>query len=223
VSAALTDGGRASATADGHANRKALTQHKILRASMELFSARGYHQTSTSQIAARAGVSRASIFWHFSDKATLFAATCRHFLGPFRESLERGRESEDPRERILRQIDAYQAFMREHRATIRAFVGWVFASQPHAAALRTELLAINRDFQIGLERNLVEILEHADEAPGLAAIIVAALHGDMLLTLGEHRAGESSPRVFLERLLFERFAPAAPRASRAAALPSASA
>ena len=189
------------------ASRKALTQQKILRASMELFSARGYHRTSTSQIAARAGVSRTSIFWHFSDKATLFGETCRHFLVPFRESLERGRAQGDPRERIQRQIDAYQAFIHEQGATIRAFVSWIFASQPHAAALRDELLAIHREFENGLARDLADLLEDPSEAPALAAMTVATLHGEMLITLGRKTPGVTSPRAALEWLLFERMTP----------------
>jgi AcrR family transcriptional regulator len=188
------------------AGRKALTQQKILCASMELFATRGYHRTSTSQIAARAGVSRASIFWHFSDKATLFGDTCRHFLVPFRESLERGREHADPRERIARQIDAYDAFIREQRATIRAFVGWIFASQPHALPLRDELLALHREFQAGLARDLAELLSDPAEAPALAAMTVAVLHGELLITLGRETPYAASPRAALERLLFERIA-----------------
>ena len=44
---------------DDRPGRKAVTQERILRASMELFSARGFDRTSISQIAARSGVSRA--------------------------------------------------------------------------------------------------------------------------------------------------------------------
>jgi len=193
----------------GVAGRKALTQQKILRASMELFATRGYHRTSTSQIAARAGVSRASIFWHFSDKATLFGETCRHFLVPFRESLARGRGHGDPRERIVRQIDAYESFVREQRATIRAFVSWIFASQPHALSLRDELLALHREFQSGLARDLAALLADPSEAPALAAMTVAVLHGELLITLGREAPHATSPRAALERLLFERIAPRA--------------
>jgi AcrR family transcriptional regulator len=182
-----------------------MTQQKILRASMELFSTRGYHRASTAQIAARAGVSRAAIFWHFTDKPTLFGESCRHFIVPFRESLEEGRRQSDPRERIVRQIDAYEAFVREHRATLRAFVSWIFASQPQAEFLRGELLALHREFQSGLARDLAELLADPAEAPALAEMAVAALHGEMLITLGREPRGRA--RVALERVLFERMMP----------------
>jgi AcrR family transcriptional regulator len=192
------------------AARKALTQEKILSAAMELFSTRGYHRTSTSQIASRAGVSRASIFWHFSDKATLFGATTKHFLVPFRRSLEQGRALARPRDRILRQIDAYHAFVRERRATIRALLSWISASQPHARALRDELLALNGDFQRGLERDLAETLANPAEAAGFAAMIVAALHGELLLSLGGSPRGAGSRLSFLDQLLRDRLTPEGP-------------
>jgi AcrR family transcriptional regulator len=188
----------------GTANRKAQTQQKILRASMELFATRGYHRTSTAQIAALAGVSRASIFWHFSDKATLFGETCRHFLVPFRDSLERGRTHADPRERIRRQVDAYESFIREQSDTIRAFVSWIFASQPHAASLRQELLALHRAFEAGIARDLAEILEDPASGARMASMVVAALHGNLLLSLGRDPAGTEAVRAFLERTVFER-------------------
>jgi AcrR family transcriptional regulator len=204
-----TDGRRSEI---GGSSRKAVTQQKILGASMLLFATRGYHRTSTAQIAARAGVSRASIFWHFSDKATLFGETCRHFLVPFRESLEGSGGDSDPRQRILDKVAVYESFVREQRETIRAFVSWIFASQPHADFLRLELLAINGAFRGGLERDLAEILQRPVEAAHLAGMIVAMLHGDMLLSLGgtprdRHPQRRAPVHLLLDRLLPERAQP----------------
>jgi AcrR family transcriptional regulator len=191
--------------------RKAHTQERILRAAMELFATRGYHRTSTSQIAHRAGVSRASIFWHFSDKATLFDATARHFLVPFRRSLGRGRALASARDRVLHQVDAYHAFVREHRATIRAFLAWIFTAQPHAASLRRELLALHRDFQCGLSDDLAEVLGGRSEAAALASLVVSALHGDLLLSLGGDPVAPPSALSVVKDLLAERVeAPAQP-------------
>ena len=195
--------------------RKAHTQERILRAAMELFATRGYHRTSTSQIAHRAGVSRASIFWHFSDKATLFDATARQFLVPFRDALARGRALASARDRILHQVDAYHAFVREHRVTIRAFLAWIFTAQPHAASLRRELLALHRDFHGGLTDDLAELLGGRSEASSLASLAAAALHGDLLLSLGGDAIAPPSALSVVKDLLAERVeAPAhAPRAA----------
>lgn len=186
--------------------RKARTQERILRAAMELFATRGYHRTSTSQIALRAGVSRASIFWHFSDKETLFEATARHFLVPFRAALERGRALPSAHDRLLHRIDTYHGFVREHRATIRAFLAWIFAARPHAASLRRELLALDRDFRSGLADDLSEVLGSPARASALAAIVAAALHGDLLLSLGGTTAGSPATLDLVKELVAERIA-----------------
>jgi len=188
-------------------NRKVQTQEKILRAAMDLFALRGYDRTSIRQIATRAGVSRASIFWHFSDKATLFDETCRHFLIPFRESLERSADHSDPRQRILQQIDAYERFVEEQRRTIHSFVSWVFASQPRAESLRDELMILHRAFQRRLGADLTEILGNQTEAEDLAAVLTSLLHGNMLLNLGAAPPETRISRSELLRRLLARILP----------------
>ena len=49
-------------------------QENILKAALSLFAAEGYHATSTSAIAKRAGVSEALIFRHFKNKEGLLQA-----------------------------------------------------------------------------------------------------------------------------------------------------
>jgi AcrR family transcriptional regulator len=168
---------------DEKPGRKAITQERILRASMELFSARGFDRTSISQIAARSGVSRATIFWHFGNKATLFQETCKHFLVPFRQSLEQSFVHLEPRVRVADQISAYEQFVSQNRETIHAFVSWVFSSPEPADSLRHELLALHSAFITSIERALHELLNDPREAAELTTTIVSLLHGNMLLTL----------------------------------------
>ncbi len=80
---------------------KAATQDRILQAAMSLFMRRGYARTSVTQIASKAGVSRAAVFWHFSDKDTLFRAAAKQFVVPFREGLARHMRHLEPRKRII--------------------------------------------------------------------------------------------------------------------------
>jgi len=169
---------------DDRGGRKAVTQEKILRASMELFAARGFDRTSISQIAARSGMSRATIFWHFGNKATLFQETCKHFLVPFRQSLEQSLVQLEPAARLDDQIAAYERFVTENRETIHAFVSWVFSSPEPADSLRRELLALHAAFVATIERALAELLEDPREAAELATTLVSLLHGNMLLALG---------------------------------------
>ncbi len=150
---------------------------------MELFSARGFEKTSISQIAARSGVSRATIFWHFGNKATLFQETCRHFLVPFRQSLERSLVHLEPSVRVVDQIATYERFVSENRTTIHAFVSWVFSSPAPADSLRRELLALHAAFVGSIGRALGEVMDDPLEAAELTTTLVSMLHGNMLLTL----------------------------------------
>lgn len=191
--ARVDDGGDATPTPsdarregpkDDRGGRKAITQEKILQAAMELFAARGFDRTSISQIAARSGVSRATIFWHFGNKATLFHETCKHFLVPFRQSLEQSLVQLEPAARLDDQIAAYERFVAGNRETIHAFVSWVFSSPEPADSLRRELLALHSAFVASIERALAELLEDPREAAELATTLVSLLHGNMLLALG---------------------------------------
>ena len=174
---------------------------------MELFARRGYERASISQIAERSGVSRASIFWHFSDKATLFRETCRHFLVPFHRSLERSGDNADPRERVLEQIDAYQSFVEGQIGTLRSFISWVFTAGPVAHPLLEELMALHQAFQRRLEGDLGEILGDPDEASRCAATLISLLHGNLILSLGHAPTTERSPRADLARALVDRLIP----------------
>ena len=70
---------------------KTLSEQKheaILRAAVDEFQENGYQSTSMDRIAERAGVSRATVFWHFSEKASLFRESFSRLMAPFRASLD---------------------------------------------------------------------------------------------------------------------------------------
>jgi AcrR family transcriptional regulator len=52
------------ATAGPH-NQSQDSRDEILKAAIELFANRGFHETSMSEVAREAKVSKALIFWHF--------------------------------------------------------------------------------------------------------------------------------------------------------------
>src|SRR5688572_13109741 len=48
-----------------------LTRQRLVRAALELFTTRGYHDTTTAQIAKKAGVAEGTIYRHFASKQQL--------------------------------------------------------------------------------------------------------------------------------------------------------
>ncbi len=53
------------------------TRRRLLTAAGEVFAERGFHDATIKQITDRAGASLASVNYHFSDKAELYAAVIR--------------------------------------------------------------------------------------------------------------------------------------------------
>jgi AcrR family transcriptional regulator len=98
---------------------KEATQDRILHAAMDLFMRRGFSRTSVTQIANKAGVSRAAVFWHFSDKDTLFRAAAKEFVVPFRKALGRKLTHLEPRKRVVELITFYEEFVDQNRPNIR--------------------------------------------------------------------------------------------------------
>ena len=56
-----------------------VSRGEILDAALACFSERGYHGTSVDDIAARAGLSKGAIYWHFAGKRELFLALVDRF------------------------------------------------------------------------------------------------------------------------------------------------
>lgn len=64
------------------------TAKSILNAAEELFSERGFAETSLRNITTKAGVNLAAVNYHFGSKKELIQAVFARFLAPFTENLE---------------------------------------------------------------------------------------------------------------------------------------
>ena len=56
------------------------TRRKILNAALDLFSEKGFHASTTRNIAKNAGVNEVTLFRHFKTKAALFQATIEEIM-----------------------------------------------------------------------------------------------------------------------------------------------
>ena len=169
---------------------KAATQDRILQAAMSLFMRRGYARTSVTQIASKAGVSRAAVFWHFSDKDTLFRAAAKQFVVPFREGLGRHLRHLEARKRIDELISYYEQFVEQNRPNIVAFVNWVLESPEHSGPMRDELLGLHEAFRVEVEVALAEVLGDAESASKYADGLISLMDGNLML--GIFGAGASA-------------------------------
>lgn len=164
-------------------NQKAATQARILDAAVALFSARGFDRTSIGSIAARAGVSRAAVFWHFGDKQALFQHVCKEMLLPFIEQLQQSLQHLDHRARLFELFTVYESFVAKNRHTIQTIVRWVLESPKLRASLRQPLLALHEAFARDVLESLNALMSDPAEAEALAAGLVSLLDGNLVLSL----------------------------------------
>ncbi len=72
-------------------NRRVPTRDVILREASQLFAERGYHGTSTRDIASAVGIRQPSLFHHFASKPKIMQTLQELDLGPAVERLENAR------------------------------------------------------------------------------------------------------------------------------------
>jgi AcrR family transcriptional regulator len=162
---------------------KAATQRRILEAAAGLFVKQGFDGTTIADVAETAGVSRATVFWHFSDKAGLFREAFSFLVRPFRESLERDLGDLSPEKRLLEQLGHYQNMSRVHRETIEGFLQWAVETAATREWLLGSLLDLHQRFTGILSETLTELLPEGQDPGAVAAGLVAMLDGVLVLSL----------------------------------------
>jgi AcrR family transcriptional regulator len=94
------------------------TSEKILQIAEKLFVKNGYTATSMREIAAEAGIGKATIYYHFPDKESIGSALIKQTFGQMREALHRLEAEQDPRERIRLAVTGSVEYLLESADTI---------------------------------------------------------------------------------------------------------
>ncbi len=105
---------RTQEPAGWQAQKSAATRHRIVTAAVRCLVDLGYAGTTTTAIAARAGLSRGAMLHHFPSKIDVVRAAVEHLharrLKAFRKSLERTAPAGG--DRVRQALDAYWAHVR---------------------------------------------------------------------------------------------------------------
>ena len=173
---------------------KAATQERILVAATELFVSRGYERTTMAEIAEQAGVSRATVFWHFSEKASLFRESFSRLLAPFRESLEQDFDDVAPQKRLEEQIATAEQFARDHSADIAAFVRWAVESPDLREGVMTTLLDLIQRHAGALTHTVAAIAPPGRDPKLLATGLMLAFDANLLLSIFDSRPRSKEER-----------------------------
>jgi TetR/AcrR family transcriptional regulator len=87
------------------------TRDRILRAATEVFSAIGFAGARVDDIAERAGVNKALLYYHVGGKDELYSAVLTETIDHAYESIRQASESsDDPAVRMQRVLDAFAQF-----------------------------------------------------------------------------------------------------------------
>ena len=177
---------------------KAATQERILQAATALFLEQGYEQTTVAQVAERAGVSRATVFWHFSDKAGLFREAFNRLVEPFRRSIEESVDEPDPELKLQELLTRYPSFIASHREAMEGFVRWAMEAQEFRKALLDTLFDMHQRYVGALTEAIADIAPDDEDPRALAVALMGLLDIDMILSFfdeSDRRANERSQAV----------------------------
>ncbi|AOW91713.1 TetR family transcriptional regulator [Rhodococcus sp. WMMA185] len=148
---------------------RAVREQQMLDAAVDVFSDRGFHETSMDAIAAKAEISKPMLYLYYGSKDELFAACIAREGRRFVEALApAGDPSLSPREQLRRALEEFLGFVSSHRKSWmvlyrqamrqQAFVGSVKSSRDRLIELTAHLLeSSTRDPGEGQDFELIAI------------------------------------------------------------------
>jgi AcrR family transcriptional regulator len=158
------------------------SRDEILKAAMQLFANRGFHETSMSEVAREARVSKALIFWHFKTKEELFVAVLNRLLEPYFIDFSEEAAAMDERAQILKLVESYLAFVRDNASSVRFFLAQMLHDQKLSESLNEQVLKLYNGYRAMLVELIAsgqnkEICTRRTTPESAAAFLLSALNG----------------------------------------------
>jgi AcrR family transcriptional regulator len=185
------------------------SRDEILKAAMQLFANRGFHETSMSEVAREARVSKALIFWHFKTKEELFVAVLNRLLEPYFIDFAEEAAAMNERQQILKLVDSYLSFVRDNASSVRFFLAQMLHDQRLSESLNDQVLKLYG----GYRAMIVELIASAQQkgvcprrsAPeSAAAFLLSALNGLLIeyLFIGANAIDQEGAVAMVNEWLF---------------------
>ncbi len=157
------------------------TRARLIEAAFELFLAQGYDATTVDEIAARAGVSRRTLFRYFPSKERLALADDPVQLARFRGNLRRRVEGERPFDTVRRALMAVARDFMDNDEAVVAGHRIIEASPSLVAADRMGDLA----WEEAIAEALLDRVPAGEANERWARIAAGAIFGAIRVTLRE--------------------------------------
>jgi AcrR family transcriptional regulator len=175
------------------------TREKILETATRLFSVHGFANTSLSQVAKEAQVSKALIFWHFENKEKLFRTALQRTLEPYFINVVDDLEGLSELDQIKRLIDEYYTFVSENLYSVKFLMSLILREEKHPNDLVGHISELHRVYQ-NLLADIIDggrqkgVFRPSVNPPLDAGLIMTALHGILLQGfMGDDAPANSAP------------------------------
>jgi len=173
-----------------------LTRQRLIRAALELFTTRGYHVTTTAQIAKKAGIAEGTIYRHFASKQQLVNELYRaaqRWATKVAQEASRSLEPTNTRAQL-----AAVAHGLIEGATQDPSIVKLGLLEPLGAVLDDESRKAEREFRLVVERLIAE-----GKAQGVVRTGAVDVWAGMWLALqkivaGEWKSGDAGLRLVID-------------------------
>lgn len=131
-------------------------QNLILKAASEEFSVTGFDATQTRDIAARAGIPKANLYYYFQSKENLYARVLLSFVEPLLKASAALRESDDPVVGLQAYIHARIRIIQENPHSSKVFSHELLFGGKHLPDECKNLLQAEAQRNVGCLRNWID-------------------------------------------------------------------
>ena len=178
-----------------------LTRQRLIRAALELFTTRGYHDTTTAQIAKKAGIAEGTIYRHFASKQhlvnELYRAAQRWAARVVQET------ARDPEAGTARAQLTAVALGLVEGATQETAIVKLGLLEPLSAVLDDESRKTERDFRMALERIVAEGKAQGTVRAGAVDVwagvwLSVISHALRKIVAAEWKPGDTSVRLVID-------------------------
>ncbi|MET7657212.1 MULTISPECIES: helix-turn-helix domain-containing protein [unclassified Streptomyces] len=179
----------------------------VIEAATELFATQSPDEVTVADIAARAEMTSAAVYYHFSSKDQVLAAAMRAFAAALREQLQTITDAHELGSDLGAAVTTLLAWMGEHRSAATVFFVSSAGMSQDAEALRQESRAELLEELVRLIRRARETVSDAEAAViglGLLALLetaaISQVRGDDVYRSLGHRSfvrevGELAERI----------------------------
>jgi AcrR family transcriptional regulator len=155
------------------------SRERILETATELFAQKGYAGTGVDQLAARSGIAKTAIYYHFGNKAGLLAAALERAANAWIEGIDQAsRQAGDWSSRLDSALAGMRALLEEKPWIFRLVQILAFEVAEDKPEVRETLQAIVQRAREAIVAGLRDALGvEVPEAEGVAKVILVWLDG----------------------------------------------